>query len=190
MNVAITGGIGSGKTYVCRRLEALGGSSVYDCDAAAKRIMRTSEAVRRQLISLVGPAVYDQQTLQKRVLAAYILRGEREKQAVNDIVHPAVAADFLSSGQSWLESAILFESGFDRRISFDHIVCVSAPTDVRVSRITLRDHISTAQAQAWIDAQIPQQEMERRSQHVIVNDGTADIDTQIINILNKINIKV
>lgn len=190
MNIAITGGIGSGKTFVCRRLEAIGGISVYDCDAAAKRIMRTSEEVRRSLIRLVGAAVYEQDVLQKRVLAAYILRGEAEKQAVNDIVHPAVAADFLTSGHTWLESAILFESGFDRRIAFDHIVCVCAPTDIRIARITKRDHISPEQARAWIGAQMTQAEMQRRSHFTIINDGATDIDIQITNILNKINTKV
>lgn len=187
--IAITGGIGSGKTHVCQLLQAKG-IDVYDCDAAAKRIIRTSEEVRQKLIGLVGKNVYDGQSLQKRILAQYILRGEPEKQAVNDIVHPAVAADFLSSGQSWLESAILFESGFDKRIKFDHVVCVVAPRSVRIARIMQRDNISQAQAEAWIDAQMPQEEMCNRSQTVINNNGNTDLDKQITNLLNKININV
>ena len=101
MKIAITGGIGSGKSYVCRLL-ADRGITVYDCDAAAKRLMHTSEALQHSLRQLVGADVYDGTQLQKAVLASYILASEANKQAVNDIVHPAVAADFESSGLTWL----------------------------------------------------------------------------------------
>ncbi len=186
MKTAITGGIGSGKSYVADLLRAKG-IDVYDCDAAAKRLMRTSDSLKIQLQRLVGDDVYKDGQLQKRVLATYILTGEKEKQAVNDIVHPAVAKDFEASGQSWLESAILFESGFDKRVQFDHTVCVSAPREVRISRIMQRDHIIREKAEAWIDAQMPQEETERRCDFVIHNDGRHDLDPQIIAIINKTN---
>ena len=95
--VAITGGIGSGKSFVCQLLNRRG-IEVYDCDAAAKRLMRTSEPLRRGLRQLVGPAVYRGCILQKRVLAEFLLASEENKQAVNEVVHPAVAADFMASG--------------------------------------------------------------------------------------------
>lgn len=111
MKIAITGGIGSGKSYVCRLLEQRG-IAVYDCDAAAKRLMRTSTTLQQQLKTLVGDAVYSADgVLQKPVLAEFLLASEANKLAINDIVHPAVATDFATSGQQWLESAILFESG-------------------------------------------------------------------------------
>ncbi len=186
MKIAITGGIGSGKSYVADLLRAKN-INVYDCDAAAKRLMRTSDSLKCQLQRLVGDGVYKDGQLQKRVLATYILTGEKEKQAVNNIVHPAVADDFMTSGQSWLESAILFESGFDKRIPFGHTVCVSAPREVRISRIMQRDHISREKAEAWIDAQMPQEETERRCDFVIHNDGQHNLDRQITAIINKIN---
>ncbi len=186
MKIAITGGIGSGKSYVADLLRAKN-INVYDCDAAAKRLMRTSDSLKCQLQQLVGDDVYKDGQLQKRVLATYILTGEKEKQAVNNIVHPAVADDFMTSGQSWLESAILFESGFDKRIPFGHTVCVSAPREVRISRIMQRDHISREKAEAWIDAQMPQEETERRCDFVIHNDGQHNLDRQITAIINKIN---
>ena len=186
MRIAITGGIGSGKSYVADLLRARG-IDVYDCDAAAKRLMRTSDDLKTQLQQLVGDNVYEDGQLQKRVLATYILTGEQEKQAVNDIVHPAVAADFMASGQSWLESAILFESRFDKRVPFDRTVCVSAPREVRIRRIMQRDHISREKAEAWIDAQMPQSETEHRCDYVILNDGQHDLDQQITAIINKTN---
>lgn len=186
MLTAITGGIGSGKSYVCRILESRG-ISVYDCDAAAKRLMRTSEKLQQELRQLVGQEVYTSDgQLQKRVLADFLLTSEANKLALNDVIHPAVAEDFLSSGMTWLESAILFESGFDRRVSFDHVVCVSAPRDVRIQRIMRRDNITAEKAAEWIDTQMAQEEVERRSHFVIVNDGKSDIEQQIDNMLSKI----
>lgn len=186
MLTAITGGIGSGKSYVCRILESRG-ICVYDCDAAAKRLMRTSEKLHQELRQLVGQDVYTSDgQLQKRVLADFLLTSEANKLALNDVIHPAVAEDFLSSGMTWLESAILFESGFDSRVSFDRVVCVSAPSDVRIQRIMRRDNISAAKAAEWIDTQMAQKEVERRSHFVIVNDGKSDIEQQIDNMLSKI----
>lgn len=186
MLTAITGGIGSGKSYVCRMLESRG-ISVYDCDAAAKRLMRTSEKLQQELRQLVGQDVYTSDgQLQKRVLADFLLASEANKLALNDVIHPAVAEDFLSSGMTWLESAILFESGFDRRVSFDRVVCVSAPRDVRIQRIMRRDNITAEKAAEWIDTQMAQEEVERRSHFVIVNDGKSDIEQQVDNMLSKI----
>lgn len=186
MLTAITGGIGSGKSYVCRILESRG-ISVYDCDAAAKRLMRTSEKLQQELRQLVGQDVYTSDgQLQKRVLSDFLLTSEANKQALNDVIHPAVAEDFQSSGMTWLESAILFESGFDRRVSFDRVVCVSAPRDVRIQRIMRRDNISAEKAAEWIDTQMAQEEVERRSHFVIVNDGKSDIEQQIDNMLSQI----
>lgn len=68
--IAITGGIGSGKSFVCRLL-AQRGIQVYDCDAAAKRLMRTDAVLQRQLRELVGDDVYQGHDLQKRVLASF-----------------------------------------------------------------------------------------------------------------------
>lgn len=186
MLTAITGGIGSGKSYVCRILESRG-ICVYDCDAAAKRLMRTSEKLQQELRLLVGQDVYTSDgQLQKRVLSDFLLTSEANKLALNDVIHPAVAEDFLSSGMTWLESAILFESGFDSRVSFDRVVCVSAPRNVRIQRIMRRDNITAEKAAEWIDTQMAQEEVERSSHFVIVNDGKSDIDQQVDNMLSKI----
>lgn len=184
MRVAITGGIGSGKSYVCKRLEAFG-IRVYDCDAAAKRLMRTSSALQRDLCRLVGDDVYVDGMLQKQVLAKFLLASEDNKQAVNQIIHPAVARDFECSGYEWLESAILFDSGFDRRIHFDYIVCVSAPLEIRIQRVMNRDGISREKTMEWISRQLPQEEVLKRANFEIVNDGMEDIDEQILIVLNK-----
>lgn len=184
--IAITGGIGSGKSYVCQLLEKRG-IKVYDCDAAAKRLMRTSATLRQQLRQLVGPQVYRGCILQKRVLAEFLLASEANKQAVNEIVHPAVALDFIESDYQWLESAILFDSGFHRRVPFSFVVCVSAPEDVRVQRIMARDGISEAKALEWIHRQMPQEQVEAQSDFVIVNDGVATLEPQVDKLLENLH---
>lgn len=186
MRIAITGGIGAGKSHVCRRL-ATHGIAVYDCDAAAKRLMRTSPHLQQALRHTVGPTVYDADgKLRKQVLAAFLLASEANKQAIDDIVHPAVALDFMASGLEWLESAILFDSGFHRRVAFDHVVCVTAPAETRLRRIMARDAISREQAQAWIDRQLPQAEVVSRSDYEVVNDGICDLDSQLAALLHAI----
>ena len=184
--IAITGGIGSGKSYVCQLLEKHG-IKVYDCDAAAKRLMRTSATLRQQLRQLVGPQVYRGCILQKRVLAEFLLASEANKQAVNEIVHPAVALDFIESDYQWLESAILFDSGFHRRVPFSFVVCVSAPEGVRVQRIMARDGISEAKALEWIHRQMPQEQVEGLSNFVIHNDGVMQLEPQVDKLLENLH---
>ncbi len=187
MKIAITGGIGSGKSYVCQILEKQG-IKVYDCDAEAKRLMRTDAELQAGLKQLVGEEVYSADgILQKPVLAQFILTGEANKQAVNDVVHPAVARDFEQSNCEWMESAILFDSGFDRRTHFNKVVCVSAPVAVRLQRIMQRDHISQEKAQQWIDAVMPQEELIARSDYEIVNDGVRDVEAQVVHLLDLLN---
>lgn len=188
MKVAITGGIGSGKSYVCRLL-AKRGIRVYDCDAAAKRLMREDVQLQQALSELVGSAVYSDSILQKAVLAKFLLASENNKQAVNNIVHPAVAQDFMTSGYAWLESAILFESKFNERVPFDFIVCVSAPLEVRIRRIMSRDGISREEALDWINRQMAQEAVAERSDYVIENDGRKDLEQQIEALLKQINNK-
>lgn len=184
--IAITGGIGSGKSYVCKLL-ADRGVKVYDCDAAAKRIMATDTALQANLNAVVGEEVFIDGILQKPILAKFLLASEANKQAINDVVHPAVAADFIASNYQWLESAILFDAKFNERINFDYIVCVIAPEDVRIERIAQRDGISHEQALQWIKRQMPQEEMEKKADLIIVNDGTSDLSAAIKSLLEAVS---
>ena len=184
--IAITGGIGSGKSYVCKLL-ADRGVKVYDCDAAAKRIMATDTALQANLNAVVGEEVFIDGILQKPILVKFLLASEANKQAVNDVVHPAVAADFIASNYKWLESAILFDAKFNERINFDYIVCVIAPEDVRIERIAQRDGISHKQALQWIKRQMPQEEMAQKSNFIIINDGTSDLSAAIMSLLEAVS---
>ena len=173
MKIGITGGIGSGKSYVCKRLEARG-IQVYDCDNAAKRLMRTSAELQQQLKALVG-------SLEKADIAKFLLESEANAKAIDAIVHPAVFRDFEESGMQWMESAILFESGAFRLV--DKSIVVTAPEEVRIQRVMQRDGITREKVLEWMQRQLPQDEVRCRADFEIVNDGEADIDKQINKIL-------
>lgn len=195
MKIGITGGIGSGKSYVCRLLGERG-IVVYDCDSAAKRLMHQSETLRRQLTDLIGPEAYEPNranephesnkphkpySLNKAVVSRFLLASPENARAIDDIVHPAVFRDFEESGCQWVESAILYESGLDRLV--DRVVVVTAPLEVRLQRIMERDHLSREKSMEWVARQLPQEEVRRRADFEIVNDGEADLRQQIENIL-------
>jgi dephospho-CoA kinase len=180
IKIGITGGIGSGKSYVCRLLEQRG-IEVYDCDAAAKRLIRTSTRLRQQLKELIG-------SLQKADISRFLLANEGNQQAVNAIVHPAVFQDFEASGMQWMESAILYESGADRLV--DRVVVVTAPEEVRIERVMSRDSISREKTLQWIARQWPQEEVRQRADFEIVNDGKADLEKQIERLLRSLNKKL
>ena len=173
MKIGITGGIGSGKSYVCKRLEARG-IQVYDCDNAAKRLKRTSAELQQQLKALVG-------SLEKADIAKFLLESEANAKAIDAIVHPAVFRDFEESSMQWMESAILFESGAFRLV--DKSIVVTAPEEVRIQRVMQRDGITREKVLEWMQRQLPQDEVRRRADFEIVNDGEADIDKQINKIL-------
>lgn len=176
MKVGIAGGIGSGKSYVARRL-AQRGIIVYDCDSAAKRLMR-SEAIQQQLQALIGCKP------DKQALTQYLLQSDDHARAINAIVHPAVFADFEQSGYEWLESGIMYESGANRYV--DRVVVVTAPEEVRIERIMRRDGIDREKALQWIARQWPQERVRQLADFEIVNDGLTDIDKQLNNILEQL----
>ena len=176
MKIGITGGIGSGKSYVCRQLERHG-ISVYDCDAAAKRLIRTSPTLQQQIVALVG-------SLDKAAMSRFLLASESNQQALNAVIHPAVFRDFEASGLEWMESAILFESGACQLV--DRTIAVTAPLEVRIRRVMERDGITREKVLQWMDRQWPQDEVKARADYEIVNDGQADIDRQIERLLHSL----
>ena len=178
--VAITGGIGSGKSLVCSKLRNLG-IEVFECDAAAKRLMRTSQPLIDSLVRLVGEEAYIDGKLNKAAIARYMMVSEENTRNVNQLVHPAVGHDFILSGMTWMECAILFESGFQKYV--DLVVCVTAPKETRIKRVMERDGIPREKVLEWMAKQWPQRNVAKRSDFVIVNDGKANIDKQISQML-------
>ena len=194
MKIGITGGIGSGKSYVCRLLQQRG-YEVYDCDSAAKRLIRTSPEIRQELTALIGPDAYLEESgkrkvegkyiLNKKAVAEFLLASEENAHAIDRIVHPAVFRDFIESGLQWMESAIIFESGIYRLV--DCVIVVTAPEEVRIQRVMRRDGISREKVLEWMGRQLPQDVVRENADYEIVNDGVADLDRQLDSLLEYIN---
>ena len=182
-SIAITGGIGSGKSYVSALLQAAG-IPVYNTDNEAKRLMLSDEGIRQDLISLLGEGVYTDGALNKPMLASYLFAGPENASRINAIVHPRVKADFRrwmeeQEGQEivGLECAILFEAGFADTV--DAVVTVYAPESLRVERAMKRDGATEAQIRARIAAQMDDEEKCRLSDYIIYNDGSISLENQL-----------
>ncbi len=190
VKIGITGGIGSGKTFVAGLL-ARRGIPVYSTDAAAKRLMKDSESIRRQLKAVVGDEVYRADgSLNKELLSDYLFADSSHARKVNAIVHPVVRRDFLcwASAQAVpvvaMECAILYESGFDQLV--DEVLLVVAPEAVRIRRTMARDGLSEAQVRARVSAQMKDEERVSRAKYVIHNDGVSDVGTEVDRVLSRI----
>jgi dephospho-CoA kinase len=185
MKIAIIGGIGSGKSFVCDKIKDYG-FEIYNCDNAAKRLIMSSQTIHRSLSSLIGKDIYANGILDKEAIRTYIMSSDANAARIDGIVHPAVAKDFISSGLEWMECAILYESGFDKLV--DKVILVSAPDDIRISRVMQRDHLTRNAVEGMMARQMSQEEQRKRCDYEIINDGTTDIDSQITKIINKLNL--
>ena len=185
MKIGITGGIGSGKSYVCRVLQQQG-IEVFDCDSAAKHLMRHSAPLRQQLTALIGPDTYTPEgLLNKAAVAKFLLASPTNAKAIDAIVHPAVFEAFRQSGLQFMESAILYESG--AYVLVDKVIAVVAPLETRIQRVMQRDGISREQVLQWMDRQMSQDEVMSKADFILTNDGEADIDIQIHKIIEQCN---
>lgn len=179
----ITGGIGSGKSYVCRLMEQRG-IKIYDTDNAARRLIDTSKDIHDRLVALIGPDTYIDGQYNTAAVTKFLLASEENKQAINHIVHPAVMQDFYDSGMQWMECAIIYEAHLEQYV--DKVIAVVAPEDIRIQRVMNRDGISEEKATRWVYGQANQQEVAQRADYVIVNDGKTSLDEQIDKILENL----
>lgn len=181
--VGITGGIGSGKSVVSAILAVMG-YPVYDTDSRARTLMDRSSQIRDRLQALFGSEVYRGGQLNRPFLAERIFSDETSRKQVNAIVHPVVKSDFRAWAEAgntplaFMESAILFESGF--RETVQDVWVVAAPDDIRLQRVMQRDGWTESHVRQRMASQLPQAEKIRRADTVIRNDGRQLLLPQII----------
>lgn len=180
---AITGGIGSGKSYVSSLLEERG-IPIYNADLESKRLTVQDEGIRKELVALLGDDIYQGATLNKPLLASYLFANSDHAVKVNSIIHPRVKDDFRRWVESQkdvplvgLESAILYESGFDDVA--DQVVMVYAPEAVRLQRAMKRDNATEEQVRARMSAQMDDEEKRSKADFVLMNDGIMPLDVQL-----------
>lgn len=175
--VAITGGIGSGKSTVCRALSAVSGAPVYDSDRRAKEIMNDNLSLREAIVALLGPEAYDGTTgeLNRPYVASRIFGHGEMLERLNGLVHPRVVEDFELWAESQsgeyviLESALLFTSPLVGH--YDLAVVVDAPVEMRIERCLRRDGGSREGIERRMAGQMAAEEMRSRADVVVEADG-------------------
>lgn len=185
LQIGITGGIGAGKSIVCKIFATLG-VPTYNADDRAKWLMNHDEALKVGIISKFSDKAYNDERLDRQYLAEYVFHSESKLKLLNSLVHPAVAKDY----QSWVsshekatyvvkEAALLFETGSYKEMGKN--IVVSAPETIRIARIKKRDpQRDESQIKAIIGKQISVSEAIDKADFVIMNDGSTSVLTQVL----------
>lgn len=183
LKIGITGGIGSGKTTVCRLFE-LQGIPVFYADTQAKEIMNTDELLISGIKQAFGDEVYKDGLLNRSKLAALVFNNNIELQKLNSLVHPAVfrAFDTWINQQKSLyvikEAAVLFESGSYKDCDFT--ILVTSPKSLKISRVIKRDAVTEADVLKRMDKQLSDEEKEKLADFVIANDEKQLLIPQVL----------
>lgn len=193
LQVGITGGIGSGKSLVCRIFQCLG-VSVYDADSRAKSLMTTDGILISQIRQEFGDLAFNSDgSVNRKYLAENVFEKPDRLNKLNSLVHPRVGEDY----KQWLamhapepfvikEAAIMIETGGHRLV--DHVILVSAPESLRIERVLKRDpHRTRQDILAIIRNQMPEEEKLQHADDVIVNDETVMIIPQVLKLYEKLS---
>ncbi len=180
--IGLSGGIGSGKSYVAEILEKMG-FPVYYSDARAKALTDAHPHIKSELIKRFGTSIYEDGVLNRKALASLIFDSEEYRLFVNNLIHPIVRADFDAwcaqqhSSLVFNEAAILFETGAYQQ--FDATVLVIAPLETRIERIMQRDRCTHEQAEARIQSQWSDEQKMPLATCIVMNDGTIPLLSQL-----------
>lgn len=189
--IGITGGIGSGKTTLSKKLRAEG-YSVYDSDSEARRLQNEHPVIRKELIQLFGEDIYNNQILNRSALAKIVFGKPELLSKLNSVVHPFVKEDF----ELWIkkhetekllfqESAILFESGFNSFV--DKVILMVASEDVRIARVMKRDGTTHEQVKLRMKNQMTDDEKIPKADFVIYTDDNMPLEDKMRRILVELN---
>ena len=187
ITIGITGGIGSGKSTACKIFKLLG-TPVFEADSVAKRLYETNQEVKTELISLFGKNIYQtNEKIDRKKLASIIFNNDELLARVNRLLHPFVWKEF----EKWLkkndqspyvihEAAILFESGFYKKMNFT--ILVSAPEMHQISRVMERDGITEEMVRERMAKQWPEENKQQLADYILQNDNKKLIIPDIIQI--------
>lgn len=193
---AVTGGIGSGKSYLVRLMEAFG-IPAYIADIRAKDLYKTDSVLLGRLVKLLGKEILHNGEIRREVMAAKIFSNQKILSKVNELVHPAVLSDFMNwrsikerEGYTSVifESAIFLESPLFHFIA-DRVIVVCAPEDVRIQRVMKRDNMPEELVRERIARQWDDERRKLMADFIIFADGKRAIMPQLIEVFNKSGIK-
>lgn len=183
--VGLTGGIGAGKSLVAQMFKVLG-VPVYNSDIEAKKLMTQHPEVKAQVIEAFGEVSYlwDGQ-VNREYLAAVVFNQPEKLKILNSIVHPALWKDSVEWAERQApkpytihEAAILFETGGYKNMDFN--ILIYAPADERILRTMNRDKVDRHAVIARMDKQMPEEKKMDLVDHVIYNDGSNSLITQVV----------
>ena len=189
--VGITGGIGSGKSTVCKVFQILG-IPVYASDDRAKWLMTNDQDLKSQITETFGPESYlPNGAVNRTFLAEKVFSDPEKVKKINSLVHPAVGKDFnqwaenQSSPYVLKEAALLFETGATKEL--DKVINVSSPLKIRMARVLLRDpHRDEEQVNQIINQQLPDEEKNELADFVIKNSENKLLIPQVLEIHKKL----
>ncbi len=190
--IGVTGGIGAGKSIICRILKVMG-IPVYDADSRAKWLMNNDPNLREHIIEAFGEEAYaDDSKLNRVYLAKTVFNDSERLSQLNNLVHPAVADDFINWSKEYghfpyliKEAALLFESGSYKQL--DKVINVDAPENVRLKRVLLRDHHRTsADVKAIMSKQLGDKQRKKLATFTVINDDHQLVIPQVVALHNKI----
>jgi dephospho-CoA kinase len=185
MKLGVTGGIGSGKTSVCRVFGVLG-IPVFSADPEAQIIMNHDESIMSGINNIAGKNLYSEGRLNREELASLIFNDPEMLGRVNSLVHPIVFQHFKSWAENQttpyviMEAAILFESGASNLV--DRVATVIAPVEERISRVIRRNKLSRQQVEERIRNQMDDDLRIKMSDYIINNSENEMIIPAIIGI--------
>jgi dephospho-CoA kinase len=186
-SIGITGGIGSGKSIVCKILVKLG-YPVFYADLAAKKVMNEDQKLKSELIHLLGENAYFNNELNRPFIAEQIFKSSQLKNEVNALVHPAVYQVYENWKQEqesdlvFNESALLFETGSYKR--FDATILVSANRETRIQRVMERDNTSRESVLDRMSHQLDDHAKQKLCDFEILNEGNTLLFPQLLKILD------
>lgn len=190
IKIGITGGIGSGKSYIADLIKKQG-LPVFNCDDAAKYIMAHDDEIKAKLKELIGEEIYtDGGNLNKQMMSDFIYLNEDNRKKINEIVHPAVREQYMRwlsvqyTSVVFMESAILFESGFSDLV--DKVIHVFASDEVRLHRLIKRDGLTRMQAYERMQAQMSEAVKMKFADYCILNNGNMNVAKQLGHILDQL----
>lgn len=189
--IGLTGGIGSGKSMVAEIFSRMG-VPVFISDDVAKELQEEDEEVRQAISGVFGKEIYSGHTLNRGKLAEIVFADKKKLEQLNAIVHPAVGKAFekfceQNSNAKYVlkESAILYEIGDDKNL--DAMIVVTAPDELRIKRVMLRDGIEKEAVLKRMKNQVKQEEKAGKANYVIVNDEQQLLIPQVFAVNEKIN---
>lgn len=186
LQIGITGGIGSGKSLVCRIFSSLG-VSAYDADSRAKAVMTTDGIVISKIKKEFGSLSYHEDgSLNRKHLSETVFSNPDKLKILNELIHPRVGEDYthwLAEHQSdkyvIKEAALLFEAGSYKVL--DKVIVVQAPVSLRITRVLVRDsHRNESHVRSIMENQMRDEEKIERADYVITNDETCLVIPQVL----------